>query len=348
MTVELPTLRLLYIDASQETAQKLTVGLAETGLDVTHLESGKGALAFLASQGFDLVLLGVDEFGFLDEPSVRSHDLPVVCLVRPGDCAQALEKMRAGVADYAMVHKAADFPRLLAAILARAVRDARVATENRIARAEAAEARARVDILLNEMKHRIANSLALVVSTAHLQAAAMPQGDARRAVGKLADRVHSIAQVHKGLYTSPEIGTVALEAYLTRLIKELEREHVARKQLQAVSFAGDALAGSVDQAISLGVIVSELIGNAARFAYSGKPKGAVHVRLEELPGGLVELVVEDKGDGLDLDHAKAGLGSQLVEVLTHGLAGQFELTAHDTGARATLRFPITPAETSIC
>lgn len=347
MTVELPTLRLLYVDEDEAWATDLVRNLGARGLDVTHLLIGKGASAFLAEQGFDVILLG--EGALMQDFASVADAPPVVCLI-DDESVSALDALQNGAFDYMMKRTDKDFARLLAAVLTRAVGNARLLVESRIVRKQVQEARARADMLLNEMKHRIANSLALAVSMAHLQAGAMPPGDARRAVTNLAERISAVAQVHKGLYSALSIGSVALDAYLGALVGELERSYRDRKALTAISFQGAPLSVTVDQAISLGVIVSELIGNAARFAYPGRAKGVVRVMVKPVPdegdGADMMLFVEDDGVGLTsaLDlYPGAGLGSQLINVLAHGLSGKFELKTIDdagnvTGTRAVLRF----------
>lgn len=357
MTVELPTFRLLYIDEDEAWATNLAHDLGALGVDVTQLLSGKGASAFLAEQGFDVILLG--EGALLRDFALVADAPPVVCLIGE-ESAFALDALQSGAFDYVTKRMDKDFARLLAAVLARAVGNARLLVESRILRKQAQEARAKADMLLNEMKHRIANSLALAVSMAHLQAGAMPQGDARRAVTNLAERISAVAQVHKGLYSALSVGSVALDTYLGALVRELERGYRDRKALTAISFESAPLSVTVDQAISLGVIVSELIGNAARFAYPGRAKGVVRVMVKPIAdddndndndngdrdGADMLLLVEDDGVGLTtaLDpYPGAGLGSQLINVLAHGLSGKFEINTiadagNVTGARAMLRF----------
>lgn len=343
MSTDLPTLRLLYLDADADAAVNLASGLGEMGFDVTHLPGGKGALSFLAGQGFDAVLLGPGECETLLDLSNIEDAPPVVCLT-DGDCAVALQTLRDGADDFVTRREGKRFPRLLAAILARAVEAARLRKENRLARKEAQDFRERSAVMLHEMQHRIANSLALVVSMVHLQAGHTEDAEARASIATLAERISAIAQVHKGLYASPTIGTVALDSYLGRLVRELETGYRGRKALNRVSFEGIALSVSVDQAISLGVIVSELVGNAARFAYPKRNKGAVRVAVERGEDGSAELVVEDDGIGLSRAFDEdAGLGSQLISVLAHGLGGELSFeTASDSsagaGTRAILRF----------
>jgi two-component sensor histidine kinase len=270
-------------------------------------------------------------------------------MVEPQRPEQATLALEAG-ADVCFIQEPGPaFVRMLVEIINRTVANDRLFSSARTARNDAAEARERADVLLNEMKHRIANSLALVVSMAHMQAGALGNVEARHVMDAFADRVHSFAQVHKGLYASMNIGTVALDSYLEGLARELHRNHVHRKSVTRVVFDCIPASVSVDEAISLGVILSEWVSNAARFAYPGPLKGEVRASLHRVGGERAVLTVEDDGIGIVRDAApQAGLGSQIVGVLAHGLGGWFELKPREQGMVATLHFPLPePARGSV-
>jgi len=174
---------------------------------------------------------------------------------------------------------------------------------------------------------------------AHLQVAVLPVGEARAAMEDFANRVYAIAQVHKRLYTSQDIRTVRLDTYLEELVRDLHRSVSSQKALTRITFESPEMAVSIDRAISLGVILSELITNASKYAYPGDLKGEVRVRVICDADGAARLEVEDDGVGLDDGAAKGtGLGTQVMEALASGLNGRLDLEGLACGARATLHF----------
>ncbi|AWW74280.1 hypothetical protein CD351_07545 [Erythrobacter sp. KY5] len=352
MTSGTGSMCILYVDPDEATAIDVARQLGGIGHDVTHVAHGTAIVAHLADRAFDAVLLADSEGEEALQAALHSLDgaedvPPVVCLLASQSAPLALGALEAGAQDYLVRQDDPSFANLLEAVLARSIAYDRAQREKLIAEQEAAASRSRSEVLLNEMKHRIANSLALIVSMAHMQAGALPRGEAHRAMDDFASRVHAIAQVHKGLYASMKIGTVAVDDYLTRLARELRSEHVGRRSLADVKFDCIEATVSVDQAISLGVILSELVGNAARFAYRDSVKGEVRASLRREGDGDGEgevaaiLLVEDDGVGIaDIGMKNAGLGSQIVGVLAHSLGGRFQLEPKSKGVRAVLRFPL--------
>ncbi|EAQ28041.1 two-component sensor protein [Erythrobacter sp. NAP1] len=344
MTSGTGSLCVLYVDPDEASAIDIARQLGGIGHDVTHVASSGDAADLLANREFDAVLLADSEdamkgsIGSLGEVDSLP---PVICLLASHNASLALDALKAGAQDYLVKETDPGFVGLLDAILGRGVTHDRARRGKMIAEREAAVSRSRSDMLLDEMKHRIANSLALVVSMAHMQAGALPTGDAHRAMDDFADRVHAIAQVHKGLYASMKVGTVAIDDYLTRLARELRSDHLGRRSLSDLKFECIEATVSVDQAISLGIILSELVGNAARFAYPGGEKGEVRAALLRDGDDAATLVVEDDGVGIaDTALMHPGLGSQIIGVLAHSLDGKFQFETKEKGVRAVVQFPL--------
>ncbi len=346
MTTEAPRPRLLYIDDDEGFARLLSRNLDRLGFSVTHFANGKAGLQALAEHDFDIIALDHYMPGMSGEETLahiveQPDPPPVVYLTASDECLVAVTALKSGASDYVIKDVGAGFYELLAAILSQAIEGNRLKRAEMDAQAEVAIARERAELLLKEVNHRVANSLTLVVSMAHLQAGSLPRGDARDAMEDFANRVYAIAQVHKRLYTSQDIRTVSLETYLAELVRDLHRSITSQKALTRIIFECPPLAVSIDKAISLGVIVSELITNASKYAYPGDLKGEVRVIITCDTPGEAKLVVDDDGVGLGTDvPGGTRLGTQVMEALAHGLSGQLELIGKDRGAQATLLFPI--------
>ena len=155
---------------------------------------------------------------------------------------------------------------------------------------------------------------------------------------------HAIADVHKRLYTSGDVRTVSLDEYLSGLLERLQNSmqsegHGAKLgyQLEPVKFPTDA-------SVNLGVVVTEWVTNAFKYAYPGR-QGEVRVKLNRLPSGEAELRVEDDGVGRGDESAPrgTGLGTRLVRAMATSLGGRIEYLARQPGTLARLIFPL-PAE----
>lgn len=344
MTPEARSPRLLYIDDDDGFARLLSRALGRMGFEVTHASDGLSGLTALGEQTFDVIALDHYMPGLSGEETlariIASPSPPPVVYVTASDETQvAVSALKSGAADYVIKDMGTGFFELLAAILEQAIESDRLRRAEQAAQAEVAIARERAETLLREVNHRVANSLTLVVSMAHLQAGALPQGEARDAMEDFANRVYAIAQVHKRLYTSQDIRTVRLDSYLTELVRDLHRSVSSQKSITRITFDCPPLAVSIDRAISLGVILSELITNVSKYAYPGDLRGEVRVRVVSTATNEALLEVEDDGVGIgSAAPAGTGLGGQIMEVLAHGLNGRIELISLERGTRALLHF----------
>lgn len=344
MTSEAPGPRLLYIDDDEGFARLLSRALGRMGFDVTHACDGLSGLAALAGGTFDVIALDHYMPGLSGEETLaRIIAMPVpppVVYVTASDETQvAVSALKSGAADYVIKDMGAGFFDLLAAILRQAIESDRLRRAEQAAQAEVAIARERAEILLREVNHRVANSLTLVVSMAHLQAGALPLGEARDAMEDFANRVYAIAQVHKRLYTSQDIRTVQLDSYLAELVRDLHSSVSSQKSITRITFDCPPLAVSIDRAISLGVILSELITNVSKYAYPGDLRGEVRVRILCDAANDARLEVDDDGVGIGSGvPAGTGLGTQVMEALAHGLNGSIELVGLERGTRALVHF----------
>jgi two-component sensor histidine kinase len=93
-----------------------------------------------------------------------------------------------------------------------------------------------------------------------------------------------------------------------------------------------------DRAISIGLIVNELLTNALKYAFPNESKGTVMVTLKRAPGEL-RLTVADDGKGLDPLRADSGLGGRLVEGFAQQLGGQIERESGRQGTTVRLVLP---------
>src|SRR5690606_10510492 len=127
-------------------------------------------------------------------------------------------------------------------------------------------ARDRATALLSEVNHRIANSLSLVSSLVGLQAKAVKDDTAKQALAETQDRIFAISLVHKRLYGSNAVGVVQLDDYLAGLLEHLKTS--LRSEGQGVSLVYDipALPLATDASINLGVVVTEWVTNAFKYA----------------------------------------------------------------------------------
>ncbi|MGO4439306.1 sensor histidine kinase [Rhizobium sp. RAF56] len=204
-----------------------------------------------------------------------------------------------------------------------------------------AQARDRAEVLLSEVNHRVANSLALVSSLVSLQSKALLDQAAKDALAETQDRIFAISLVHKRLYGSGDVRSVDLREYLTGLLDHLRTSLRSQGHGVVISFQIEPIELPTDASINLGVVVTELVTNAFKYAYP-QGFGEIRVHLRKLEQ-LVELLVEDDGVGrVDGTPAKGtGVGTRIVNAMCTNLGSRIEYRQRHPGTTARLVFPAT-------
>src|SRR5580698_4263897 len=224
------------------------------------------------------------------------------------------------------------------------VRDLNASLEERVKRrtAELDSARNRAEVLLAEVNHRVANSLTLVASLVKLQSKAVSEQAAKDALAETEGRIYAISLLHHRLYSSGDPLSVALDEYLSRLLDHIETSMHAEGHTASLRYEIAPLQLPTDAAINLGVVVSEWVTNAFKYAYPEHP-GEVRVSLLAMPDGCAKLCVEDDGIGRPADAVAkgTGLGTRIVSAMAATMKGHIEY-AGESGTSACMMFALPP------
>ena len=224
-----------------------------------------------------------------------------------------------------------------------------------------------------EIHHRIKNNLQVISSLLDLQAETfrnrecVEESEVLNAFKESQDRVMSIALIHEELHEGRGNGTLNFSPYLKRLVKNLF-------QTYRVGNAGTSLNieleknifFDMDIAVPLGIIISELVSNSLKYAFPGKEKGEIQIKLcrdesaentskiqgskkEGFKGTNFVLSVSDNGIGVPecFNLGDPGtLGIQLVMILADQLGGELELK-RENGTEFIIRFIVTETNNQI-
>jgi two-component sensor histidine kinase len=199
-------------------------------------------------------------------------------------------------------------------------------------------ARDRATALLSEVNHRIANSLSLVSSLVGLQAKALKDDVAKDALAETQDRIFAISLVHKRLYSAETVGVVQLDDYMSGLLDHLRASLRGTGHDIALTYKIEPLTLPTDVCVNLGVVVTEWVTNAFKYAYPDET-GEVRVSIAAVDG-KVRLAVEDDGVG-KVDGAPArgtGLGTRIVSAMATSLQAIVSYEPRSPGTSATLTF----------
>ncbi|MDH5676188.1 MAG: PAS domain-containing protein [Myxococcales bacterium] len=186
-------------------------------------------------------------------------------------------------------------------------------------------------VLLKEIHHRVKNNLQVISSLLYLQSRAVEDPALLMRLQEVRSRVRTLSLIHETLYISDDLSQIDFASYLNKLIGELSMAH--REALRTVELNADAEPGSldIDSVLPCGLIVTELVTNALKYAFPGGRRGRIDV-IFRTDGAQRELRVCDDGVGLppDLDASHpdpnaSQLGLRLVEALVGQLDGELRV-----------------------
>jgi len=197
------------------------------------------------------------------------------------------------------------------------------------------------DVLLQEVHHRVKNNLQVVTSLLNLQAGAVPDPQLRRIIEESGQRLQAIAFMHEIFHQTSDGGHLEVQAYVRTLLNHLFQVYRLPEQAIRLHLDLAALSWDVNQAMTCGLILHELVSNSLTHAFPQGQAGEIFVTLQPEPRGTCTLVVRDTGVGLPQGfniHTTTSLGLRLVSLLVRQLEGTLIL-ARDGGTRMTLTFP---------
>ena len=337
--------RILYIDDDAGIRRLAERALARRGFAVTTAGDGATGAMLSGEQPFDLVAVdhympGLDGLETLARIRRRKDAPPVIYVTGSDEGRIAVAALKAGAADYVVKSVGDDFFDLLAGTIENVLARAAAERGQKAAEESLRQSNMRLEALLKEMNHRVANSLQLVSAMVSLQARAL-SGPARQALNDTQRRIEAVGQVHRRLYTSDDVEQVDMQDYLGAIVEELGETWCG--QNRALTFAADPVRLPTDRAVSLGVIVNELVGNACKYAYGPEGGGEIRVELRRDGDAFFLLAVEDDGMGMEPGAAPqgTGVGTRLLQAMAASLQSAIEYDPAHRGVRAILRGALT-------
>lgn len=193
-------------------------------------------------------------------------------------------------------------------------------------------------MLIKEIHHRVKNNLQVVSSLLSMQARKIEDGDMKQALNSSMTRVQSMSILHQNLYSGTNPKDVDVDAYFDKLVENILSTYSIDKDVK-FDVDIDNMAFDIDVMVPLGLIANELITNALKYAFAGRPEGKLSVSLKE-KGNQIVLCVADDGigfDGNELPKREGSIGTRLIKSFTKKLKGAISIT-HVKGTEITIVF----------
>lgn len=339
-------IRILYIDDDEALALLMQKNLGRRGFALEWASDGASGLALLAEGGIEAVVLDhflKAETGLDILPCIMAmpDHPPVIYATGSGDTSIAVAALKAGADDYVLKGISPDYFDLLAAALEQGLERARFRRDTAQSQEVIRQQRDHAEMLLAEVNHRIANSLGLVGALIRMQSSVTKDQVAIDALQETQMRINAIASVHRRLYTNRQVGTVQVDEYLGSLLTELEASMRDDNRPHRVVLTAQPVNLATDKVITLGLIVSELVTNAFKYAYPDGSPGEINVIVEQ-EDDVLRLTVEDAGQGFTPSGPVkgTGLGTKILTAMAGSLKSELVYDPEHRGTRAILVFSV--------
>ena len=190
------------------------------------------------------------------------------------------------------------------------------------------------EFLVGEINHRVQNSLAIVSGFLSLQARDANDISLREGLKEAGRRITAIGLVHRRLYRGNQIEMVDAARYIEELCADTF-SFMGQDWTQHLSLKLAAILLPTDRAISLGLLLTELLINANKYAYAGAA-GPIEITLIENLTDL-RLIVADRGVGKV--PARSGFGFRILDALVKQLRGTLTQSDNRPGLRIEVVLP---------
>lgn len=195
------------------------------------------------------------------------------------------------------------------------------------------------DMMLKEMKHRMANSLQLIASILILKSEAVQSAEVRSHLKDAHERIISIATIERYLDTTSLNEEVEVGTYLTGLCESLSKSMIGNAKPITLTVHSEGGMTTSAEGISLGLITAELVINALKHAFPAGRAGKIVVLYEMKSGkGGWRLSVIDDGIGITPNPVrKEGLGTTIVQSLARQLGAKMEVKTSPQGTTIAIQ-----------
>lgn len=192
------------------------------------------------------------------------------------------------------------------------------------------------ELLLQEIRHRVANSLQIIASVLMQSARRTQSDEVKDQLRDAHNRVMSVAELQQQLAVSTQ-GHVDLRGYLTKLCETISASMIPDAAVIALSVQCEDVEVDAGRSVSIGLIVTELVINSLKHGFPANSGGTILVKYQT-DGASWTLAVRDDGVGMpSTAAAKAGgLGTSIVQALARQLQARVVVEPAKPGTRVSI------------
>ncbi|MEW6469239.1 MAG: PAS domain S-box protein [Bacteroidota bacterium] len=200
-------------------------------------------------------------------------------------------------------------------------------TEKKLAEEKIKQSLKEKEVLLKEVHHRVKNNLQVISSILNLQSSYVKDKNTLAMLKESQNRIKSMAFIHESLYQTKDFSRINFSEYVSNLTQNLVHSYEVMEGKIELDLDIDPIFLNLDQSIPCGLIINELISNSLKYAFRGRKRGKITVRIKSR-GERISMLISDNGVGLPkkVDFRNTdSLGLQLVVTLTEQIGGAIKL-----------------------
>jgi two-component sensor histidine kinase len=195
------------------------------------------------------------------------------------------------------------------------------------------------DLLIREIHHRVKNNLQIISSLVNLQIHELQDEKTINILNVTRSRIFALSLIHQKLFTGNNTGTVNFKEHILDLIESQQKVYF---QIDS-SVQGPDIDLELDLATPLSLIVSEIITNAFKHAFTRVKKPQIDVIIKKLAVGNYRLTVKDNGRGIpeNFDYeGSTSLGMEIIRSLVAQIEGKINFISGSPGTEACIDFSL--------
>ncbi len=220
-----------------------------------------------------------------------------------------------------------------------AARETRLTQQLREKTAALEDATAARDLLIREVHHRVNNNLQVVSSLLRINARRTK--DVKTLVTTTQDRIQVMAAMHEVIYMGEISEHVDLDAYLASLVNSVESANALRSWGVRIEIDCDPVTVTMDRMTPVGLIIVEVLSNAAEHGFSGARYGRLCITARRAAG---QVRIEIRNDGAPLESTiRPSWGGRLIDALAGQINGEHQLIREGDWTVFRLTFDDAPA-----
>jgi two-component sensor histidine kinase len=190
-------------------------------------------------------------------------------------------------------------------------------------------------MLLREMHHRVANILTVLTSVLRCEFALSASPQLQKSLARYEARIVAFGNLHRSLAVGAASDWISVQYYVEHLCQALS-EAILKPLGVRCEVIADGGEFQSERCERLGLVIAELVMNAAKHAFHERNDGLVRIELINRSDSLV-CIVSDNGNGIDM--ALPGVGSKILRQLVRSLGGSLVRKSGHNGTSVIVTCP---------